>query len=112
MSGLTFHREEGKARSAAAFVADRRLALTADRSRVVPYEHPDAAWLFKAPGQTVTAEEAERYGLSAPGGIETTPDGTEKPAPEAKQAEKPSDKAVEKAEVEDKAVGRRKKAKT
>jgi hypothetical protein len=45
--------------------AEERLWLTADRERVVPDGHPDAAFLFTTPGQQITREEAERYGLLA-----------------------------------------------
>lgn len=116
MSGLTIVKPE---EPATAFVADRRLGRTADKTRVVDYYSPEAAFGFKAPGQKVTVEEARQFGISAehpftptnsePGGIRTEPDGTEKPEPEAKAAEPPEDKAVKKADVEDKGLFRRRK---
>lgn len=48
------------------FKSDKRLYQTADRSRLVEESDPDAAFLFVAEGQTVSDEDAERYGLEAP----------------------------------------------
>lgn len=47
----------------AVFVADRRLWLTADQSRVVEDADPDAAFLLAAKGDEINAETVERYGL-------------------------------------------------
>lgn len=44
------------------WVADRRLCLTEDKSRVVEEDTPEARWLWAIPGQTVDREEAERLG--------------------------------------------------
>jgi len=43
-------------------IADRRLYLTADRSRIVQEGDPLAAFLFVSPGQEYDHEEAERLG--------------------------------------------------
>lgn len=91
-SGISIDTLEDQAKRAAAdpvaFVTDERLALTADRSRVVSYDHREAAFLFKAPGQTVTADEAKRYGLAGP---KPTPPAAPASEPEKKEAEPPSD---------------------
>ena len=51
-----------------AFVADRRLYLTADQQRVVEAHDPAAAFLWAAPGDPVSAADAERFGLVSAGG--------------------------------------------
>ncbi len=45
------------------YEADRRLFLTADRSRVVEEGDPHARFLFARPGTRIRAADAERYGL-------------------------------------------------
>jgi hypothetical protein len=61
------------------FIATERLALTADRSRVVPYEDVEAAFLFCFPGQQIPMSDAKKYGLV----VET--EVTEEPSPEVKE---------------------------
>lgn len=61
MGGLEIHR--GDAAPGGGLAADRRLCVTADRSRVVEPNSPDAAYLFATPGQMVSAEDVARYGL-------------------------------------------------
>ena len=57
-------------------VADQRLYLTRDRTRVVPDGDPEARSLFCTPGSTIPREQAARYGLlAAPG-----------PAPDVEEA--------------------------
>jgi hypothetical protein len=46
-------------------MADRRLYLTADRSRIVEHDDPEAAILFAAEGTVIEQADAERYGLLA-----------------------------------------------
>ena len=114
--GLTFVKSDQEA-AATAFVADRRLGLTADRSRVVDYFDVEAAFLFRAPGGKVTVAEAERYHISAehpltprPGSAPVAPSSPEPDsAAEAKQADPPEDKAIEKSDIEDKGLFRRRK---
>jgi hypothetical protein len=48
------------------FKSDKRMFLNADKSAVVDADSPDAAFLFVAEGQTVSDEDAEKYGLEAP----------------------------------------------
>jgi len=116
VSGLTIVKDDQET-AATAFVADRRLGLTADRSRVVDYFDVEAAFLFRAPGGKVTVEEARQFGISAehpfsprPGSAPVSPSSPEPdPVPEAKAAEKPEDKAVKKADIEDKGIFRRKR---
>lgn len=43
--------------------AEERLWLTADRDRLVPEGHEDAAFLYCAVGQQIPADDAARYGL-------------------------------------------------
>ena len=113
--GLTFVKSDQEA-AATAFVADRRLGLTADRSRVVDYFDVEAAFLFHAPGGKVTVAEADRYRITAEHPFSPRPEDVARatpaaPAaePEHKQADPPEDKAVKKAEVEDKGLFRRRK---
>lgn len=61
-------------------LADRRLFLTADKSRVVEEGDAGAAYLFATPGSPITQEDIDRYGLSLTGG----------PNAEAAQAAEPS----------------------
>ncbi len=51
-----------------AFPADRRLYLTADRLRLVEEGNPESAFLFVAPGQSISAADAARFGLIAEDG--------------------------------------------
>lgn len=104
--GLTIL-DPNRERSATAFVADRRLGLTADRTRVVDYYSTEAAFLFRAPGKPVTVEEAERYGINAQNPFspkQAAPAAD--PAPEAKADEKADDKAFHEP-VRDKAARKR-----
>jgi len=48
------------------FVSDRKLFLNADKSAVVDEDSPDAAFVLVGEGGTVSHEDAERYGLTAP----------------------------------------------
>ena len=73
------------------WVVESRLGLTADRLRVVDYLHSEAAYLFRAPGKKVTAEEAKQYGISALNPYSPKP----WPAPVVKEANSPKDKAIE-----------------
>ena len=111
-----------------AFVAPRRLGLTADRTRVVEYDSVEAAFMFRAPGKAVTAVEAERYGISEANPLsprewpaqkvdrvaeEAPPPGPPEATEEAssKESPPPQDKMVHKgdgARVQDKARGKRK----
>jgi len=44
-------------------IAEEQLWLTADRERLVPVGHKEAAFLFTLPGRRVSVADAERYGL-------------------------------------------------
>ena len=50
--------------SVSAFVSDRRLCLTADRTRVVEENTAEAAYLLVAAGAPIAAVDAERFGLT------------------------------------------------
>lgn len=52
------------------FKTDKRLWLNADKSRIVEDGDPDAAFLAYGPGQMVSDEDIERYGLEAPAEVE------------------------------------------
>ena len=109
MSGLTIIRQPAEAESPGAWVTPIHLGRTADLSRVVDYYSPEAAFNFRSPGKKVTAEESERYGISAEHPFSPKPGDASSPtvpAPETKQADPPKDKAVTKAEIEDKSVRR------
>jgi hypothetical protein len=60
---------------------DRKLWLTADKSKVVEDGDPDAAFLLGTPGTVVPDDEAERLGL------------TGKPKAAEKQTAAPANKA-------------------
>lgn len=69
------------------FQTDKRLYLTADKSRVVEEDDPERAFLFKGVGATVTGAEAEEYGLSGPDAdAESEPDAAMEPEPQEPQA--------------------------
>lgn len=68
-------------------VADRRLWLTADRSRVVEDGDPSAAFLLAAPGTEIPVDEAARLGLAEKDGKVVIPGG--KKGGEAKAAAAP-----------------------
>lgn len=66
--------------------ATERLWLTEDRSELVPDGDPRAAFLFCIPGQRLTDEDAQKYGLADDGEAKKR-----KPA-ENKQADVQEDK--------------------
>ncbi|MCI2421505.1 hypothetical protein MOQ72_29130 [Saccharopolyspora sp. K220] len=71
---------------------DAKLWLTADRDRLVPDGHPDAAFLYCTPGMQVPRDEAERYGLL--GGTPTAePEAEADLEPEGKAVQAPPNKA-------------------
>lgn len=45
------------------YVSDKRLHVNSDKSKVVPEDHPDAAYLLVAEGGELSDEEAAKYGL-------------------------------------------------
>lgn len=71
---------------AGAWVADRRLWLTADRGRLVPDGHPEAAFLFCTVGTAVPAEEARRFGLMDEAKAAAPPDNKAEAPPPNKAA--------------------------
>lgn len=46
------------------FKTDRRLCVTADRSRVVEEQDPEAAFLLIKAGGMISAADVDRYGLT------------------------------------------------
>lgn len=70
-------------------VLEEKLWLTADRERVVPDGDPEAAFLLGTPGKRVSADEAERLGL------------TGKKPPEAHKADEGADEGPDDANLED-----------
>lgn len=73
------------------WVADRRLCLTEDKSKVVPEGHPDGRWLWATEGQEVPLAEAERLG-AIPSEPAVTTEPKQRPAPANKARRKPADK--------------------
>jgi hypothetical protein len=71
---------------------DQRWCWTADRSRLVPDGHPDAAFLAYTPGTEIPEDEARKAGLlPAPGPAPVTaPPGDE---PDSKAIDKLADKS-------------------
>lgn len=99
-------------------VADRRLYLTSDKSRVVEERDSSAAWLFAVPGDGISEADRAAYGLELIDGRIVLPGARASQRPpkaaapvepkamkfhEDKAAEKAEDKAAKKAE--DKAAG-------
>lgn len=79
-------------------VADRRLFLTAD-GKVVEDGDPGRVSLITAPGATVTAADAERYGLSLEGEklvVGTPKPPAQPPLPETEPVTVPVTEAEEK----------------
>lgn len=84
------------------FKSDKRLYHTADKSRLVEESDPEAAFLFVASGQTVSDEDAKKYGLEAPAAPaepKANDDDAEakadaKPAATKAEAKAPATKAV------------------
>lgn len=82
----------------AMFTLTERTYVNGDKSRVVPENSPEAAFLFGTPGMKISNEEARRLGLLADD-ADDEPDAEAKQAaeasPEAKQVtQPPEDKAV------------------
>lgn len=74
--------------AAPGLVADRRLCVTADRSRVVEERDPAAAYLLAAAGSVISAEDVGRYQLAR------AEDGTiQVAAAESEEAAKPEEPA-------------------
>ena len=46
-------------------IARERLFETADRTRLVPQDDPDAAFLFCTPGAPIGKDDAQRFGIGA-----------------------------------------------
>lgn len=75
------------------WVADRRLCLTEDKSKVVPEGHPDGRWLWATEGQEVPRAEAEQLGAISPEPEPTARvEPKQRPAPANKARRKPADK--------------------
>jgi hypothetical protein len=80
-----------------AYTSEERLFLTADRSRVVGADSPEAAFLLVGKGGTIARSEAERYGLLEDAAAEEPEAGTaEEAAPAPKKAAKPAAKKTAK----------------
>ena len=94
----------------------KRLALTDDKARVVPYDSKEARYLFAAPGQEFRDALAEKYGLIDGYISEPKPEDEEKadavdeskdeendmkaePKPEDKSKSKPETKPIIKPET-------------
>lgn len=67
----------------AGIVADRRLWLNADRSKVVEDGAEDAAFLLAAPGDLITAEAVELFHLELKDGKVVAPGAPQVAEPEA-----------------------------
>lgn len=83
-----------------AFTADRRLYLTADKSKVVEEGDKAAALLFAPCGQEITKADAVAYGLDYRDGkiVLPSPKRAVDPADDQKAREKAEDKAASKGE--------------
>lgn len=93
-SGVTLRRE------APSVIADKRYYVTADRSRVVDEDDPEAAALLAAEGDDIADADVERYGLgkrkAAPVEPMAVPSIAADPEPaEESVEEKPAAKAAE-----------------
>jgi len=61
--GITMQQED----RTVAFISDRRLYLTQDKTAVVEEGDPSAAWLLVGEGGEVSTAVARQFGLKAPG---------------------------------------------
>lgn len=92
--GLQVHKPEGRD----FVVLDEKVWLTADRERLVPDGHGDAAYLFGTPGKRVDAETAKRYGLAESEEqpeptVRLDPEPEPEPQPEPEPEEAPAEPA-------------------
>lgn len=71
------------------YTSDKALYVNADKSRVVPGDSPEAAFLLVGEGGQLSDEDAAKYGLTKP---------------ETKEAKPAADKAVKAADVSNKAA--------
>ena len=62
-SGLTVESARDNLRAGPVYVARERLALTEDRTRLVPDGSPEGRWLWCTVGDEIPREEAIRFGL-------------------------------------------------
>jgi pyruvate/2-oxoglutarate dehydrogenase complex dihydrolipoamide acyltransferase (E2) component len=58
---ITIRREN---ETMAHYIAEEKLCLNADRTKVLKDGDPDAAFLFATPGKRISVEDAEQYGLT------------------------------------------------
>ena len=82
-----------------AYTSEERLFLTADKSRVVGADSPEAAFLLVGRGGTIARSDAERYGLLGGDeveGAEATEVEDAEDAPAPKKAAKPAAKKTAK----------------
>lgn len=97
-----------QADSSGTWIADRRIWLTADKSKAVEDGDPASAFLLVAPGQGMARARAERLGVIPPQTVpvvatpEPEPDMKEKSKPEDKQRAKPKTKSLKKAKTKKK----------
>ncbi len=61
---LTINKGESGTATGPYVIAQERMFLTADRSRVVPEGDPEAASLYAAPGHRIPAAAAEQFDLA------------------------------------------------
>lgn len=81
-----------------AYVADRRLYLTADKSEIVEHGDPRSAFLLAGEGSEIGPDDVERLDISQKSGRIVYPGYEEESEPESKAAPAPENKMVEKAE--------------
>ena len=99
--GLTIRRLKDQEEKAMNLIADRRLYLTADRSRVVEEGEPEAAFLLVGEGSELESALAEQYGIvEKDGRLELRA----KDQPEEKSEEGPSEDKAVKGPTENKAA--------
>lgn len=71
------------------YTSEKRLYVTADRSRVVDEDDPEAAYLLVGEGGELDDAEAKKYGLKAPAKMDDAPADDEKAqAPVSNKARK------------------------
>lgn len=63
-------------------VADRRLYLNKDKTRIVEEGDVEAGYLFVIPGHEISDDDAKKFGLTAEPEPEPEPETWDKPAPE------------------------------
>jgi hypothetical protein len=83
------------------YTSDRRLFTTADRSRVVEEDDPEAAFLLVGEGGELDDATAERYGLNKPAKAKGSQSNKSRTAPDNKRQAATTTESTEDTEADD-----------